>query len=164
MFERGDYVKYGAQGIFRIEGVRSMRFGPGRAEERYYVLQPVAEGGAQVFVPAARELLTGRMRPVPTAEEIDSMIQSVRGQSLPWISDRKERTAGYKQILARRSEPELLLLVDCLYLQSCRRAKGLSPGDAQLLKQAKEIIDEEFSFSLRLPAEKVGSYIRARLA
>lgn len=163
MFYKGDYLKYGAQGIFQVKDIRPIRFGPGAPLQRCYVLQPIAAGGAQVFVPADNPLLTERMQPVPTAEEIDRIIQSVRGHSLPWISDHKERAAGYQQILTRRSEPELLLLIGCLYQQSCRRAKGLSPADSRILKEAKGIIDEEFSFSLCLPAEEVGSYIRSRL-
>lgn len=161
---RGDFVKYGTQGIFRIEDIRPMRFGRGSRLQCYYVLHPIASGKAEIFVPTANSSLVARMRPVPSAKEIDAMILSVRGQSLPWIADRRERTANYQQILARRSEPELLLLIGCLFLQSHQRTKGLTPADAQLFKEAKAIIGEEFSFSLHLPAEEVGGYIRAKLS
>ena len=164
MFCKSDYVKYGAQGIFQITEIRSMRFGPGQPAKSYYVLQPVAKEKAEVFVPVSNDRLTQKMQPVPTAEEIDDMIQRIRGQSIPWNPDRRERAADYQQILARHSEPELLLLIHTLYLRSLHSPKGLPSGDAQVFKQAKSLIDEEFSFSLHLPTEQIRDYIQTRLS
>lgn len=163
MVQTGDYVNYGTQGICRVEEIRTMKFG-GDAEARaYLVLRPVHQENASVFVPSDNQRLLARMRPVLSPEEIDRTILSVSHQSMPWISDRKERAAKFQEILSRRDERELLLLVSCLYLRSKESAKGLSSGDAQVLKKAETVIAQEFSFSLRIDPQDIGGYIRGKL-
>lgn len=40
-------------------------------------------------------------------------------------------------------------------------AKGLSAGDARMLKEAEGAIQQSFSFSLHLSPQSVGGYIRS---
>lgn len=160
---KGDYVNYSTQGICKIEDMRSIQFGADPRPRNYYILRPVHQGNAEVFVPADNPKLMERMRPILSAQEIDAAICSVRNQQMDWISDRKERTAQFQEILSRRDEKELLLLVSCLYLHSKESPRGLSPTDTQTLKRAETIIAQEFSFSLGIQMEDIGNYIRSRL-
>lgn len=161
MPRKNDYVNYGNQGICRIDDIRRMRFGAGTAARDYYVLRPVHQENASVFVPIDNQNLVRKMRPVLSPEEIDRVIRSVRGQEMPWISDRKQRTARFQEILSRRDERELLLLAGCLYARS--REGPLSSADAQVLRQAETILEREFSFSLKIGAQDIGAYIRTLL-
>ena len=160
MFQKDDYVNYGSQGICHIEDIRFIRFDCRSGGRDYYILRPVHQDGSRVFVPTDNPQLTGRMRPVLSPGEIDRIIRSVRGRDLPWISDRKQRSARFQDILVRRDEEELLLLARCLYQKSREGRKGLSSADAAALKKAEEIVDREFAFSLRLAPQSVGAYIR----
>ncbi len=160
---KNEYVNYAAQGICKIEDIRPIRFGADPRPRNYYVLRPVHRGNAQVFVPADNPQLVDRMRPILSAAEIDAAICSVRNKELEWISDRKERAAQFQEILSRREEKELLLLVSCLYLHGQQNPRGRSPTDAQTLRQAETIIAQEFSFSLGIGMDDIGSYIRQKL-
>ena len=153
------YVNYGAQGICRVEGVRSARFGGAKARD-YYLLSPVHQPETSIYLPVDNPLLASKMRPVLTPEEIDRTIRSVRGIQMPRIEDFHLRAQRFSEILSRRDERELLLLVGCLYLRGEQRPQGLSIGDRQTLRQAQRIVEEEFSFSLHLQADQVGAYIR----
>ena len=44
-----------------------------------------------------------------------------------------------------------------------RVGKGLSATDTAILKKVESIIEQEFSFSLKMNAQGVGAYIRKRL-
>lgn len=158
-----EYVNYSGQGVCKIEDIRCMDFSPDHHPRTYYILKPVYQQNAQIFVPVDSQALSARMRPVLSPKEIDSAILSVKNQYMPWISDRKERAARFQEILSRRDERELLLLISCLYLRGKGSAKGLPTGDAQVLKQAETVIDQEFSFSLQISTQNIGEYIRGKL-
>lgn len=158
-----DYVNYSIQGICLVEDIRRAKFGYDGCEREYYVLRPVHQENSHVFVPTDNLALVGKMRPVLSPEEIDSTILSVRNRSIPWVRDRKKRTAEFHEILSRRDERELLLLVSCLYLKSKEEGKGLSDADGRVLKEAQTIIEREFSFSLNIEPQKTGEYIRGKL-
>ena len=103
------------------------------------------------------------MRPILSPGEIDSIILSVKTQHPKWIDDRKERKARFQEILSRRDERELLLLILCLYFRAKENPKGISASEAAVLKKAEAVIEQEFSFSLKISKQKIGSYIRTKL-
>lgn len=163
MYEKGDFVNYGTQGICQVEDIRTIK--PDRRSQAhdYYVLRPLHQDNASVFVPVDNQSLAARMRPVLSREEIEETIMSVKDQALLWVSDRKERTALFQKILIRRDERELLLLGSCLYTKARENPKGLSASDAQTLKKVESVIEQEFSFALQMHAQDVGAYIRKKL-
>lgn len=163
MLKKGDYVNYAAQGICQIEDIRTMKFGDQSGRHQYYQLRPLEQDHTQVYVPVDNEELVERMRPILSPAEIDETILSVQHEAMPWEPDRKQRSVQFHDILSRRDERELLMMVSCLYWKSRETAKGLSATDAQALKRAEEIIQREFSFALGINPQMVGQYIRRKL-
>ena len=160
---KNDYVHYGAYGVCQVEDLRSIRFGPDTPRREYYVLRPVDQDGACIYVPADNAALTARMRPVLSREEIDRLLAGCREEQLPWTEDRKQRLDTFRDILRRGDERELLLLARCLYQKSRESERGLASTDAQILKKAEAMISQSFAFSLRIDKQQVGSYIRRKL-
>lgn len=162
LFASDAFVNYSPYGICRVEAVQPMKF-DSSGKRDYYVLKPVYQSDASVFVPVGNQKLESRMRPILFKGEIDQIIDSVKDDGMQWIEDRKQRAAQMKEILTRRDERELLLLISCLYYKSQEGTKGLAAGDAQVMKAAEGMISQEFSFSLGLPPEEIGGYIQTRL-
>ena len=162
MPEQGQYVNYTAQGICRVEGIESLKFGDGKARD-YYLLRPVNQPESSVYLPVDNPDLLAKLHPILSKEEIDQIILSVRQDSIPWVSDFREREEQFSAILARRDERELLLLIGCLLLREEEGTHRLSSGDQQTLRKAQRIVAEEFSFSLHLPADQIDDYIREKL-
>lgn len=160
---KNDYVNYSTHGICRVEEIRFMQFDRSSKGREYYILRPVHPDNIRIFVPMGNPHLAERMRPVLSPVEIDQTILSVKNQTLQWIDDCKQRAAMFRKILLQRDERELLLLVSCLYLKSREGPKALSASDVQILKAAEEIIEQEFSFSLKISTQQIGSYIREKL-
>ena len=69
MFEVGQTVLYGTEGVCRITEIQEMKVGKKKSE--YYVLKPVYRDGATIYVPMDNATLLNRMRQVLSAEEID---------------------------------------------------------------------------------------------
>ena len=158
-----DYVNYGTQGICKVADIRTMKLGSSQCSKEYFLLKPVHQEHMQIFVPVDNPMLVAQMRPVLSVAEIDKAILSVKNTNMTWIDDRKRRMEQFQRILIRRDERELLLLVSCLYLRGKENPKGLSSADAQIQKLAETMIEQEFSFSLKIHAQSVGEYIRKKL-
>ena len=159
MYQKGDYISYSGHGVCRISDIRAMDFGSGNQE--YFVIEPIATGGATIYLPRGNPKVLTRMRPVLTKEEIDAIIFSVRDDQIPWINDRKVRIAQFQQILSRRDTRELLMLASCLHKR--KTEKGLPASELEILHKAEGMVEQEFSFALNVRREEIGQYIRDRL-
>ncbi len=164
MFQVNDYLVYGNEGVCRVDGIRSLSF-EGSGEKLYYVLVPFGKARAQIFVPTEGSLVS-KMRPVMTKKEVDAAIDAVAGKKLPWIEDRKRRTALFRTIRAEAKCENLLLMLGCLYGRRRELAalgKKLAFSDSDALFFGETIIHGEFSFALGIACDEVPSYIRSRL-
>ena len=163
-FQKGEYVRYGANGVCLIDDVREMVIE--KNPELFYILRPIADRNSTFFIPVANETLTGKIRCILTREEINDLIDSTRGDTELWIEDRKARMEYYRVLLRTCDPRELLRLAAMLYTKKQELSsvgKKLSPSDSGVLKQAEELTDNEFAFVLQLPTDEVGPYIRNRL-
>lgn len=164
MFEMGQNVLYGTEGVCRIERIESMKVGGKKAH--YYVLKPIFREGATIYVPMDNADLTGKMRPVLSKEEIDGMLCTVTEEEVGWIEDANERKIEYGRILVSGDRCHVVRLVRTLYLhqQELRSAgKHLRIGDDQLLRDAEKLLGDEFALVLQIPQREVPAYIRNRI-
>lgn len=166
MFGIGDYVVYGNEGVCLVEEIRPMAF-KGMDEKEYYVLKPNNKRAANVYLPCDSSLVLSRIRPVMEKDAIDAAIDRLKTKRLPWIDDRKRRTALFKAIRAEMSCEKLLLMIECIDRQRKKlesEAKKLAFSDSEALTSAENVIASEFSFVLNISAQEVRDYIKARLA
>lgn len=163
MVSVNDYVNYSGQGICKVESISPLQFGHKVTKNQYYTLRPVFQKSLKVYVPVDESELVERMRPVLSPREVDQVIMSTKGKKLSLQSDHKERSVMYHDILSTRNERDLLLLSESLYKKSKRAPKGLTPGELEVFRAAEKIITQEFSFSLKIPSQDVGNYIKAKL-
>ena len=164
MYQAGETVFYGTEGVCRVEEIREMKVGGENAA--YYVLRPIYREGSTVYVPVQNEQLVSRMRPLLTAKQIDDMIDEVNQTDEDWIDDAAERKAEFQRILVSADRRELLTMVRILYLrrqnlQTC--GKRLRTNDEQMLRDAERLLDDEFSVVLNIKPREVPEYIRNRV-
>ncbi len=163
MLSINDYVNYSVQGICKIEDIRSIRFKYEANSRDYYILRPINQENTVIYVPVDNPKLIERTQPILSPDEIDRIISETRDESIPWISDCKERALQFNKILSNRDKRQLLLLAKCLYTKSKESRKGLAYSDGQIPKRVEAIIEQEFSFSLKISKESIGEYIRGKL-
>lgn len=159
-----NYVVYGAHGVCEVEKVINHKFSSDKSAQDYYVLRPIFEKESTIYVPVHSSAATECMRPVLSKSEIDEIILSAVDTEMKWSSNYKERFKQFRQILSGRNEREILQLISYLYLQSIKSRRGLTFSNTQILKAAQTIIEQEFSFSLKIPPDEVGPYIQKLLS
>lgn len=160
MFKINDTVSYGTEGICKITEVTEKNFG-GKLTE-YYVLKPVYNDAATIFVPKQNKTLTQKMRRMLSPEEIYQMIHMLPKESLIWIEDEHERKNKYKEILARGDRKELVKLLKTLYLhqqEQQEKGKKLHMADERFFKEAEKLIYDEFALVLHIKREEVLPFI-----
>ena len=164
MFQVGQNVLYGTEGVCVITRIEEMKVN--RVKTRYYVLTPCYRSGATIFVPADNESLTGKMHPVLSKDEIETLLQHVRENELPWIDDHSERRAAYQEILNAGDRTQVIRLIHALYLRRdalIARSKHLRSSDEQILRDAERLLKDEFALVLNIPQADVPEYIRSRV-
>lgn len=164
MYQVGETVFYGTEGVCRVEEIRQMRVN--RENTEYYVLRPIYREGSTVFVPVKNELLVSRMRPLLTAEQIDKMIDEVNEADEDWIDDASERKAAFQQILLSADRRDLLSMVRRLHLRRQNLetvGKRLRTNDEQMLRDAEKLLADEFSVVLNVKPREVPAYIVNKL-
>ena len=164
MFKVNDTVLYGAEGVCRIDELTEKDFRGKRV--KYYVLKPIYKTNSILDDPMENEELVGRMRTVPTQEEIRDILQKASQDESIWIEDEAERKVRYREILASGSSREIMQLIRTLYVhQKEQKAKGkkLHMAEERLLKEAEKLLCDEFALVLGMQQDQAISYIWDRL-
>lgn len=161
MFRVNDLVLYGSDGICRITEITKRLFREKTVE--YYVLKPVYNKNATLFVPTENEQLTAKMRPALTKEEIRTIIQDMPESEIVWIEDEAERKLRYREILSSGNSHELVKLIKTLYIRQQQQkaiGKKLHMADERFFREAEKLLYNEFAVVLDIPQEEVLPYIR----
>ena len=166
-FHKGEYVKYSSNGVCRVEDIKTADINPRDKEATYYILKPLSSGNTTIFVPTENELLVSRIRKILTKEHIDEIIVSIDKETIAWPSDKKERGNYFNDILKRDDPKELLSLAAAIYVKRdelAQKGKRLLSTDKNILEQIECLIENEFSFVLKIAPECVSDYIKERLS
>lgn len=160
----GQMVRYGTNGICRVEGVEKKIFGG--QEMEYYVLKPAAQESATLYVPVKNEKLTSRMQRLLTAQEIHEVIGSMDEDNSMWIEEDVRRRAMYTEILHAGDRKAMAGVIRTLFLRRqelAQKRKKLHAADEKILKEAERVLYEEFAYVLEIEQGKVAEYILSRI-
>jgi len=156
VFAVSQKVNYGATGVCTIVDIRQERMG-GRLGE-YYILRPVFQENATIYVPVDNEALTAKMRPVLSEEDIRTLIAEMPSIPEQWIPEETERTANFKSALRSGDRRQLIALIKSVYRhrrELQETGKHLRVSDAALMKEAETLLYGEFALVLNIPPDEV---------
>lgn len=164
MFQIGQTVFYGLEGVCTIEDRQLMKVG--RSKAYYYVLRPVFRTASTIFVPEDNVLLMSKMRPILSRDEVLTILQEAPLEEVVWIDDPNERKTEYQKILAAGQGLWMIRLIRTLHdrqdaLQ--KTGKHLRSGDEQLLRDAQKLLHDEFAVVLNISQREVPDYIRSKI-
>ena len=164
MFQVNDMIVYGAHGVCRIAEIEERDFNGSSIE--YYILKPVYDEKATIFVPVLNDRLTAKMQRVLSKDEIEALIESMPNEDTLWIENEMQRKERYKEIVSRGDRTELVGMIKALYLhQQKQLAKGrkLHSADERLLREAEKMLYDEIAMVLHIKPDQVVSYISRQL-
>ena len=165
MFQVNAVIIYGAQGVCKIIGTEEKNVS-GR-KKTYFVLKPVVDKGATIFVPTDNEQVLQKMRRLLTKDEIHKLIDSMRSENAVWVENENERKEIYRNILAKGDHLELIKMIKAIYAHKVQReveGKRLHMSDERFFKDAEQILYNEFQYVLDLNGkDDLMRYIFARI-
>ena len=165
MFQINDVIIYGAQGVCKITGTEEKTVSG--KKRTYFVLKPVGDKGATIFVPTDNEVVLRKMRRLLTKDEIHKLIDSMQSENALWIENENERKELYKNILAKGDHLELIKMIKAIYAHKKEReaeGKRLHISDERFFKDAEQILYNEFQYVLELCGkDDLMRYIFARI-
>ena len=164
MFRINDTVMYGMHGVCKIEDITKKEF-MGTSKD-YYVLKPINDVTATLYVPMHNEKLLEKMRKIISKKEVYHLIETMPETSTVWFQNENERKEQYKKIIAAGNHTELIGMIKAIYIQKLKReeeGKHLYISDERFFKEAERILYEEFQYILDIKREELLPLIFSRV-
>ena len=164
MFQKGELVIYGNNGICRIDEIGVPNLPMAASGALYYTLTPLFSSGV-IYTPVDTKIF---MRPILTktqAEQLIDQIPEIQEESIS-IQDTRILIEKYKGILNTHQCEDLIRLIKTIYTKEKlmqEKGKKLAKTEQDYSKLAKELLHREFSLALDIPYEEISNYITERI-
>ena len=161
MFQIGDTVLYGADGICTVTEIAMRTFGKEEAE--YLVLTPLHQSRSVIYVPTASQVLLDKMHRVLSADEVRQIVREVaREDCAAWMQDENVRRDHYKEVLQSGDRRACIRLIKTIWVhgkEQKERGRKLHHVDEMAMKEAERLLYEEFAYVLGIKPEDVLPFI-----
>ena len=164
MFQTGDYLVYGLEGVCRVTAVGPVRLSGVPRDKLYYTLAPFGRQDA-IYIPVDSPVF---MRAPLTCEELEALLEALPGLELcPDLpADAKQLAPYYQEIIQSHDLRRVLQLYKtllCKQRQLTGSRRTLSVTDMRFFKQAETMLCGEFAFVLDMPYADAVLRLRRRL-
>ncbi|MBQ9118500.1 MAG: CarD family transcriptional regulator [Lachnospiraceae bacterium] len=164
MYEKGEYVVYGQNGICQVQDITEMQM-PGAEHSRtYYVLIPETNNGNTIYIPVDNERLV--IRRVLSKAEAERLREELIGLEPLQISGEKAREPEYKAALRSCDCRQWAQLIKTLYLRKQERVaqgKKMTSTDERYLKQTEDCLYQELAMVLGMDKKELQEEIAAQM-
>lgn len=164
MFQIGEYVVHGSNGICEVNDITHLDIPGSDRNREYYLLIPVGEKGGKIYSPVESGSKV-QTRRVITRKEADALINEIPEIEAAWIENDKIREVVYKEALKSCDLRELVKIIKNMYL---RREERISKGkkttvlDDRYFKLAEDKLYSELSFVTGEDREQIEEKIQER--
>ena len=159
-FEVGNTVIYGIHGVCQITEITTKEFMGALAD--YYCLTPLNDKRSTVYIPCDNDRLTDKIKRIMSADEIYSLINTMRNEEDIWIDDPHERKKRYSEIIGSGDRHALVRLIKTLYNRREKQTacgKKLHLADEGFLRDAEKLLYDEFAHVLSITKDQVLPFI-----
>lgn len=160
MFQKGDYVIYGYNGVCHVQDITTLDIPGVDKNRKYYLLKPVYKPGSTVYTPV--DTAESSLRPAMSKEEADNLIKTIPDIPVIPLNDEKTLEQTYKKYMRSNSSKAWVQLIKTLYL---RREHRIMSGhkatalDNRYFDLAESSLYGELSVALGISKEELKSYI-----
>lgn len=157
MYQTGTYVRYGANGVFRIQEIIMKKCAP-RERKYYYVLEGLFGVETKITTPIDNP----NLRVILSPAEVITLIEQMPDLSSVWIEDKRARGEAFKAMIASNDAASLVQVIKAIYLKKEEKEKEkklLPDEDLNTMKEAEELLCEEISLTTGLEKDQVIPYI-----
>ena len=164
MYNVNDLVLYSSYGVCKIADITEKDLYGEKVE--YYVLKPVNDKKSTYFVPVNHAASVSKMRHTLTKDEVFDIIQNMPNEDTVWIENDARRKEKYKSVISECNPRELVRLIKSAYIhkQNLQEVgKKVHKVDEDFMKEAENLLYEEFAVVLKLDKDEVLPFITSQL-
>ena len=164
MFEIGELIIYGGEGVCRVESIGAPAVSGADKSRLYYTLAPLYRAG-KVFAPVDTPVF---MRHVIGRREAVELIRSIPSAEVEVYENRNLRflSEHYQKSLQTHECMDLVKLIKAVHLKrknAEQNGKKLGQIDEKYMKHAENILYGELSVALDVPRESITDYLRSAI-
>lgn len=156
MLNIGQIVIYNTYGVCKVSEIIQRELGG--VVKDYFVLRPLSDEKASVFLPRDNKEILSRARPVLSIDEVNDLVKAFPLQPLMWIDNENERKRTYSQIIKDGDRYQLISIVKTIYNHKNilkDKKKKLHATDEQFFKEAETLLFDEISYVLNIERNSV---------
>lgn len=160
MFEKGEYIVYGQNGICEVEDITHLDLGDVDEEKLFYVLSPIGAKGSKIYSPVDNAKVV--IRRIISKEEAWNLLDEIENMEELWIINDKLREKQYKEAMQSCDYREWIRIIKTLYLRKCERTaagKRITTTDEKYLKLAENNLYGELALALDKDKSEMESFI-----
>lgn len=164
MFNVGEKVMYSVNGVCEITEITEKTFS--ETKMKYYVLKPLYNSNATLFVPTENESLTSKMKKLLTRNELDKVLDEISVKEINWNKNDIERRDSFRNIISYGNVTQIIEMLKAIWLQRrslVSRGRKLHITDEIYLRDAEKMIKEEISTVIGVEQEEVLPYIKEKI-
>ena len=152
MFQTGDLVVYGSNGVCRVERIDAPDFQTFERGKQYYFLR-CEEDGSRIYAPVDTRVA---MRAIMTRQEALALLERLPTMPVqqPASRDHKLVTQHYQKLLQDHAAETLFCVVKSIHLRGKSATGRISMAEESILKKAESQLCSELAAALSIsPAE-----------
>lgn len=164
MYEVGDYVVHGSNGVCRVDEIGLVNIDGISRNRKYYFMTPINSKGCRLYTPVDNE--EKNLRPVISKEEVYGLIRDIGTIEVISVRDEKHREIAYREIMNKFDCENLMKIIKTIHLRKTIRineGKKLLVSDQKYLKLAEEYLFGEIAVSLGIKKEEAEELIYKNL-
>ena len=166
MFNVGEFVVFGTDGVCMVENVGALEMEGVAKDKQYYTLTPVGKKGSnRIFAPVDGKRVV--MRKVLTVEEARDFVESLDDIGRLKIPDERKREDTYKAVLQSCDHIKITELIKEMYARRSERAamgKKLPSVDERYFTAAENSLYSELGLSLNMEKDEIRSFMEKSAA
>ena len=163
MYNVGDYIIYGSNGVCKITNIGPMKMTGAVKDKLYYTMVPCYIRDSEIFTPVDNDRVV--MRRVMSKSEAEDFIDSIDDIENLEIIEEKRRELEYKQAVLTCDPKILVELIKTINLRVQERTaegKKVTASDAKYFHIAEESLFGELAISLEMDKDAVKDYLKDR--
>ncbi len=164
MFEIGELIIYGGNGVCRVEKIGPIDTGMGTKGRMYYTLNPLKNKDSRIFTPVDNEKVI--MRPTMTREDALALIDQIQNVETLWIGDERRRETEYKEAVRKCDCREYVKIIKTIYLRKQERladGKKVTAVDERYYAIAEENLYGELAVALDMDKAQTKTFVEERV-
>ena len=156
MFQVGDYIVYGSNGICRVEEITHPDIAGSTPDKLYYVLVPEKTRDSRLFCPTDNNRVV--LRSVITAEEAKALLEEVKEIEPLKIQSERQRDDTYKKAMKSCDLRQCVQMIKALLIRKEEReanGKKVTVTDERYMKLAEDGLYSELALAMGIDREEI---------